>query len=188
MTQQLIMEHGIRSVRVDEIAHILNISKRTLYELFLDKTDLVNVCLAEMQKKQREKIGDYMEQNSGNSLQSALWLIYEYIDNLYAVNCGFLIDLKKKTDFAEKFKDNETFWKDQMCNVLHRCLQDGFILQKVDVAAMIKRMLYTLYELRLEGMTRIEQERFCKTFVRGLATRKGIDWIDSLEAGYSETA
>ena len=40
-TQELIARNGIRAVRVDEIAQMLGISKRTLYELFADKNDLV---------------------------------------------------------------------------------------------------------------------------------------------------
>ena len=44
-TQELISRNGIRALRVDEIAQTLGISKRTLYELFTDKNDLVNACL-----------------------------------------------------------------------------------------------------------------------------------------------
>ena len=44
-TQELIARNGIRAVRVDEIAQTLGISKRTLYEMFTDKNDLVSACL-----------------------------------------------------------------------------------------------------------------------------------------------
>ena len=45
ITQELITRNGIRAVRVDEIAQTLGISKRTLYEMFADKEDLVSACL-----------------------------------------------------------------------------------------------------------------------------------------------
>ena len=45
ITQALIARNGIRAVRVDEIAQTLGISKRTLYEMFADKDDLINACL-----------------------------------------------------------------------------------------------------------------------------------------------
>ena len=44
-TQELIARNGIRAVRVDEIAQRLGISKRTLYEMFADKNDLISACL-----------------------------------------------------------------------------------------------------------------------------------------------
>ena len=43
-TRDLIIRNGIRAVRVDEIAQKLEISKRTLYELFSDKDTLVEQC------------------------------------------------------------------------------------------------------------------------------------------------
>ena len=47
-TQELIARNGVRAVRVDEIAQTLGISKRTLYEMFTDKNDLVSACLDAM--------------------------------------------------------------------------------------------------------------------------------------------
>ena len=51
ITQALIARNGIRAVRVDEIAQTLGISKRTLYEMFADKDDLINACLDAMSSK-----------------------------------------------------------------------------------------------------------------------------------------
>ena len=55
-TRELIARNGIRAVRVDEIAQTLGISKRTLYEMFTDKNDLVGACLDYMSHQQRERI------------------------------------------------------------------------------------------------------------------------------------
>lgn len=41
-TLDLITRNGLRAVRVDEIAQMLGISKRTLYEMFADKNDLIS--------------------------------------------------------------------------------------------------------------------------------------------------
>ena len=38
-------EKGIRSVTMDDVAHILSMSKRTLYQLFADKQDLLLACV-----------------------------------------------------------------------------------------------------------------------------------------------
>ena len=55
-TQELISRNGIRAVRVDEITERLGISKRTLYTMFADKTELVNACLGEMGRSIRRRI------------------------------------------------------------------------------------------------------------------------------------
>lgn len=40
-TSKMFIEQGIKAVRMDDIAHELSISKRTLYELFGDKEELI---------------------------------------------------------------------------------------------------------------------------------------------------
>ncbi|MEG1405094.1 MAG: helix-turn-helix domain-containing protein, partial [Alistipes sp.] len=55
-TQALIVRNGIRAVRVDEIAQALGISKRTLYETFVDKATLINRCLEDISSRQKRRV------------------------------------------------------------------------------------------------------------------------------------
>ena len=71
-TQELIARNGIRAVRVDEIAQTLGISKRTLYEMFTDKNDLVSACLDAMSHQQRERIVACRKRRGGNPPQDHL--------------------------------------------------------------------------------------------------------------------
>ena len=89
ITQELITRNGIRAVRVDEIAQTLGISKRTLYEMFADKEDLVSACLDFMCHQQQERITAYRKRRSRSSLQRAFKLVYEYIEHLYTVESSF---------------------------------------------------------------------------------------------------
>ena len=68
-TQELIARNGIRAVRVDEIAQTLGISKRTLYEMFTDKNDLVSACLDAMSHQQRERIVACRKRRGGKLAQ-----------------------------------------------------------------------------------------------------------------------
>ena len=103
ITQELITRNGIRAVRVDEIAQTLGISKRTLYEMFADKEDLVSACLDFMCHQQQERITAYRKRRSRSSLQRAFKLVYEYIEHLYTVESSFLSDLRHKVAYAEHF-------------------------------------------------------------------------------------
>ena len=49
-------QKGIKNVRMDDIASSLSISKRTLYELFADKEEL----LVEVVRIHREEVKEYM--------------------------------------------------------------------------------------------------------------------------------
>ena len=52
--QQLFIEHGIKDVKMDDIAAQLSISKRTIYELFNDKEQLLREVLELQNDKMRE--------------------------------------------------------------------------------------------------------------------------------------
>lgn len=71
-TLDLITRNGLRAVRVDEIAQMLGISKRTLYEMFADKNDLISACLNDMARQQRQHIDADRKRRSGNALQKTL--------------------------------------------------------------------------------------------------------------------
>ena len=110
-TQEFIARNGIRAVRVDEIAQTLGISKRTLYEMFADKNDLIGACLDAMRTQQQERIVACRKRRSGNPLQKTVRLMNEYIDNLYQVDHSFLSDLRRKRWLVrEQYDEHREFW------------------------------------------------------------------------------
>lgn len=44
-TMRMLVAQGIKAVRMDDIAHQLSVSKRTLYELFGDKESLLYLAM-----------------------------------------------------------------------------------------------------------------------------------------------
>ena len=177
-TQDLITRNGIRAVRVDEIAQTLGISKRTLYEMFADKEDLVSACLDFMCHQQQERITTYRKRRSGSALQRTFKLAYEYIANLYMVESSFLSDLRHKIIYADHFDEHREFWRKELSLNLEECRGGGLLLSEIDTAALAEQLMSTLFELRLNRTTREELYLLCRTILRGAATQQGIDLID----------
>lgn len=177
-TQDIISRNGIRAVRVDEIAQTLGISKRTLYELFADKNDLVNTCLDAMSHQQQERIVACRRRRSANPLRSVFRLTNEYIDNLYLVDHCFLSDIRRKVAFAGHFDEHREFWRKELAASLETCREQQYLLSDIDSRSFSERLMNTLLELRLNGTEREELYFFCRTILRGAATQKGIDLID----------
>ncbi len=177
-TQELIARNGIRAVRVDEIAQTLGISKRTLYEMFADKDELVSACLEAMHRQQRLRILAFRRRRSGNVLIKALSLLNEYVDVLYVVDRSFLADVNRKSAFADYVAEYRSFWHKELSAVLELCWTKGWLLPDVNAAVYAKRLIATLEELRLGGVSREELHLFCRVFLRGVATQGGIEVID----------
>ena len=176
ITQTLIARNGIRAVRVDEIVQTLGISKRTLYEMFADKDELISSCLDSMSSQQRERIATYRKQRS--ALQRTFKLAYEYIANLYMVESSFLSDLRHKIIYADHFDEHREFWRRELAHHLEASKEEGLLLPEIEGASFADRILETILELRLNNATREEVYLFCRTILRGAATRQGIERID----------
>ncbi len=177
-TQELITRNGIRAVRVDEIAQTLGISKRTLYEMFADKNDLVSACLDDMSLRQQQHIIECRKRRSGNSLQKALKLMNEYIDILCKVEYSFLTDIRRKVVFAEHYDEHREFWIRELTEDLEHCREEGLLLREIDARGFAEQLLGTILELRLNHTNRDGIRLFCKIILRGAATREGIELID----------
>ena len=177
-TQEFIARNGIRAVRVDEIAQMLGISKRTLYEMFADKNDLIGACLDAMQTQQQERIVACRKRRSGNPLQKTVRLMNEYIENLYRVDHSFLSDLRRKVIFAEHYDEQREFWHKELVLHLDNCRKQELLLPEIDATAFADQLIGALFDLRLNGASQEEVSLFCRTILRGAATRQGIELID----------
>ncbi|MEG1405093.1 MAG: TetR/AcrR family transcriptional regulator, partial [Alistipes sp.] len=111
--------------------------------------------------------------------QKIFWLTNEYIDNLRMVDCTFLTDLRQKLIYVEHFEADMQFWEQAMCSILEAGKETGDILPSTESQKSTRRLMNALYEMRLSDTSSKEQNLFCRTMLRGIATQTGIQWIDA---------
>ncbi len=178
-TWDLILRNGLRAVRVDEIAQTLEISKRTLYELFNDKDALVEQCWAAMREKQKARIADFLVYKPGVSLEQTQALINEFIANLWYINSSSLQELQRKEIYADIHEKGRKIWIDAFSQLLNNCITDGTLLAEVDCQRFATRLMTILFHMYMEGSTRREMEAFGWALLRGVATQEGVKWLDN---------
>ena len=61
---QMFHAQGIRNVTMDDIAHKLSMSKRTLYQLFTDKEDLLLACVIKHEGDVRTHLAAIISQSA----------------------------------------------------------------------------------------------------------------------------
>ncbi|MBP8959734.1 MAG: TetR/AcrR family transcriptional regulator [Bacteroidales bacterium] len=91
---ELFRKYGIKSVTMDIIATNLGISKRTIYEYFSDKDELLIGVFEYMSKKQKEVVTQIMHE-SENIINAIFRLIRITLDYFYTMSPGFIEDIKK---------------------------------------------------------------------------------------------
>ena len=76
MASQMFFEQGIRKVRMDDVAAALTMSKRTLYEMFADKEELLLECMKVNQEKKREYVAQLAA--TANNVLEIVFCLYQY--------------------------------------------------------------------------------------------------------------
>lgn len=180
--------HGIKSVSMDEIATSLGISKRTLYENFKDKEDILLSCVNIYSEKKKE-IFLHAETSSDNIIELFLKLIDQPHFSRFP-NLKFFEDIEKyypkvRMHLLEKRDENFELMK----VFLRRGVKEGVIRDNlnIEIAAYIVHDTHSYLFMRALETTQKTPFPFTfqellftmlVNFIRGISTPKGIEIID----------
>ena len=190
---QMILSLGVKSVRMDDVANSLGMSKRTLYELFGDKEELLSQSIVHMMERRCKNISAQVR-DCDNMLEVLMKSIKIF------TNSGQVSDMEKRLTanlkkfypaVYEKVQRVHSEWGVQgLQYALDRCLAEGYLDPSVDVELMA-RLFFTSTGVLMsdndvilpEGVSREEAfGAMVVNFLRGLSTVKGLQLIDEMLA------
>ena len=178
-TRQEISRNGISAFRVEEVARLLGMSKRTIYRIFPTRADLLRDCILLMGAEVKGRI-HALEKKDGNEPVKGIWqLLEEYVDGLYQVEGIFLRELKQSPEYTGKWREVRETWKMALVKFMEQGKQQGDLLAHTDFSLIADRLLTALFESRVEEeFPYARQLVFCRTLLRGIATPAGIARIE----------
>lgn len=184
----MFLNQGIKSVRMDDIATQLGVSKRTLYEMFSDKKELLAECVKYHMLEKHAAMSN-MTSDRRNVVEEIFAIIYTMKRD--EKDQVFIGNLKKfYPDIYHKLEEEAyTYSYEQLDELLDRGVADGVFLPDMNKRLALTTLIYTMASLfekkyYLPGMENISPraafEYIVVNFFRGLATQKGIVTIDEL--------
>ncbi|MCQ2228237.1 MAG: TetR/AcrR family transcriptional regulator [Bacteroidales bacterium] len=186
ISTKLFLDRGIKAVSMDDVAQALGISKRTLYETFSSKDELLVHCLEHMNKQAQESHKE-LESDNKDVIEILTGHLFLTIMQLKQVSIAFLQDLSRvcKPGASNKYIEEKERHKAGFANLISRGQKEGFI--KTDIKPELIIDVFTeqgqaIKEIYATGKYTME-EIFMNIFVnylRGACTRKGIERIDEL--------
>jgi TetR/AcrR family transcriptional regulator, cholesterol catabolism regulator len=118
----LFMKYGVRSVSMDDIANSLGMSKKTIYQFYADKDELVDaVVLHEIQHN--EHCCELDRQGSENAIHELFMAMDMVVEMFHSMNPSLLYDLQKYHPKA--FQKFHTHKNDYLFNVIRENLVRG---------------------------------------------------------------
>lgn len=183
---QLFIQFGIRSVSMDELAAELGMSKKTLYNYYKDKDEIVlAVVTMVLDKNCKECRAD--KQNAKNAIHESFMAIDQTTELFSRMNPTLMFELKKYHPRAyrvfEDYKSN--FLYETLKNNISWGIDEGLFRDDIQVELTVRYRLETvllaftpeIYIHADAGIGKTHEQLFY-IFLYGIATPKGHQMIN----------
>ncbi|MBX2932378.1 MAG: TetR/AcrR family transcriptional regulator [Chitinophagaceae bacterium] len=182
---KLFMKYGIRSISMDEIAHHLSISKKTIYQYYKDKDALVDEVIEN--EILRHKQSGCEHKICCNNAIHEIFMAMETVNEIFkTTNPIIVFDLKKYHLSAYKklsdFKSN--FFYELIKDNLERGINEGLYRPEINVDIISRYRVGAIFMIldneslvaNKHTITEIMWE-IAELFMHGIASNKGIKLI-----------
>ncbi len=181
--------YGIRSVTMDMIANQMGISKRTIYEVFRDKDELLHGVLKWMNIRQRELMKKIFSET-----ENVIEAIFKMLDMMSAhfqdMSPAFRMDMKNyHNEIMKKISEtNDLPYYGNNAEVIKRGIKEGVFREDINVEITNKCLLEVARMSNDKSVFPPDDfinkdviRNFYINYLRGISTRKGLDLIDFYE-------
>lgn len=183
----LFTNNGLKSVTMDDVASSIGISKRTIYETFKDKRELICATVdffIEAQQRQTKKI-----ENEAANLVEELFSLFELMDENFSRRGRISLDVRKyypdifQQHYLKHYEESSVDLQAR----LGRGISQGIILANTNVPFAVYVIMETITNLMISPekilvSTQVPESDAFKYviiyFFRGISTQKGIEMID----------
>ena len=181
----IVLEKGLKSTTMDTVAARLSMSKRTLYEIFESKSQMIKEVLTALEKQNQEYFCRTFAE-APNVMEAFIKVFKHNRDLIGSINIEFYRDMdrlyKANRDDYEKAKESR---HRKMLEMFRLGVSQGMFREDVDYAVHSRMM-----GLQMEAMKRVEElfppditlQRVFDTtiigFLRSIASEKGMKILD----------
>lgn len=183
VASDLYLRQGIKRVTMDDVAHALRISKRTLYEVFREKEELVIDCV-KLQRQEFQKQVDEFHSQGSNVLESTLKTIHFAMRQYTETSKLFFDDVNIYPQVKELMLKDRENKREASLAYFKLGVEQGLFLPDLDydIIATLNdyqtRMLMENTSFKGHPVTLVA-ETILLTFLRGIVTDKGRQILDN---------
>lgn len=187
-TEQLFHKYGVRSITMDEIAKEMNISKKTLYQYFQDKDDIVNQTTQQHIQRETDEFDECFE-TSEDSIDEMIKLSTCFRRSMMDINPSLLFDLQKyhPKSWSQWLDFKNTYIKNSIIRTIERGKEEGFFRPNLNAQILAT---YRIEQVELTFDNNVfptDKFNFAEVqmmlfdhFVHGLLTVRGQEIYDDL--------
>ncbi|MDR0508034.1 MAG: TetR/AcrR family transcriptional regulator [Dysgonamonadaceae bacterium] len=181
----LFLRNGIKSITMSDIANSMGISKRTLYEVFSNKNELLETCVSVHTEFLDRKIKALID-NSENIIEILMNFYSYYFNDICMVNKSFFHDIKKHYFYIhKKVEDSQEKRMKSLMPLFKKGVEQGLIRKDINfeiIFWLVRCQFKALIDDNYIPTDKYSVNEFISAimlnFVRGIVTSLGYEKID----------
>jgi len=189
--RKLFFGFGYSKVTMDELAFELNMSKRTLYELYKSKNELLEAVIYDFFHEFKDSINDIINRKNNGALTSLKQIIFLIQEQITKFSIHAFEDIRKNNPEAWQMISTlrEKMFNNQLREVLEQAKKEDIIRADIDVEIIVLLILNSIQSVvnpevisRLPYSTEEVIEMFSKFIISGIIKTKNDTIVESLSS------
>lgn len=177
------VQKGVKAVKMDDIANSLSISKRTLYEIYGNKEDLLFEGVRKYYQQRQEEMRRFSE-GDVSVMDVILHSFRLTIEEFKFTSPAFFSDLLKYPKILKFFEEDKKNSQEQFLDFLRRGIAEGYFRNDVNydlIVCILESQHRYIMMSQLYNRYSMEEIFYNLIFVslRGICTNKGIEVLDN---------
>lgn len=175
---------GIRNVSIDNVCAELRMSKKTFYQYFVKKEDLIEAVIAYEQNQHIEKIQKCIKDK--NAIEIFIFMIKEIKKNTECAPFLFWYDLKKY--YPRLYQKHDQIKTEQMKAAfeenIRKGIEEGYFRENLDVellslfhSVQINETLETMMRLQKKYTLKRLTDFFIDMIIHLIVNEKGLKYV-----------
>ena len=191
-TTELFVHNGVKSMRMDDIASELGISKRTIYEQFSDRESLIEACARHF----FEEKNAFHEKRvtEAHDIIEAFILLLEDWDEMMKTDMNFRKDLSRFYPAIHKkiHEENHRRGRERLKSSLQQAVDEGLFKPGLNLDFTVVALMASISTVFAKPsvyeevkVSMLDAFKYITIlFFRGISTQKGIRLIDNTYGKY----
>lgn len=190
----LLLKKGPKNLTMDYVAKVLGMSKRTLYEQYGSKENLVVEILSNIKNIHSCKVIERIN-SFDNAMEKIAYALLVHLRFMKEANVDFFRDMDEHYPQLRKYFEktsNESF--EHLQSTFEEGVKQGVFRSDVNYTVIAR-----LFRIQMESLKRMEQlfppevtlgeayQSIIKSLLRGIATVKGLEYFDAMSERFNKS-
>ena len=170
---------GVRNVKMDDISAIIGISKRTLYEIYENKEELLLEGLKFDHERKAREMQEFIGAKDRNEIEVMVKFVKMQMQDLNEINPLFFVEIRRYKRVVNFLHEYHELKRQSTMEFLRKGVEHGYFMKGLNydiVHEMGNAIINHVMETKLYERYPIQEifHNYISVLMRGYCTEKGI--------------